>query len=175
MIHLAGVNVWKYIASVRNQKKKQLAEENLDGWTGELPLQCSYLDLLADIEKNAAEIDKFYKQDLMKDCSVQKLFEMIYPSIFNFILLVTASKEETRVILNSPNLPRYIRGEIPCMEVYSGSQQKHTTFVRRIFLAIELMFLRVRGRMMNPLSFQVIHIIKNLIKLELQGTPRPFS
>ena len=148
--------MWKYIASIRNQKKKQLAEESVnDGWVGDLPLQCSYLKLLEDIERNAASIDIDYRKDFMEECSVQTLFEKIYPSIFNFVLKVTATKEETKVILSSPNLPRYLRGELPCMDVYSGTPQKHTTFVRRIFLCIELMFLRVRGKMMNPLSFQV--------------------
>ena len=157
MVHLSGVNVWKYIASIRKQKKKEQDDTLVnDGWVGDLPLQCSYLDLLAVIEKNAEDIDNHYKKDLMKDCSVQNLFELISPKIFNFILMITASKEETRIILNSSNLPRYIRGEIPCMDVYDS--QKHTTFVRRVFLCIELMFLRVRGRLMNPLSFQVCSV-----------------
>ena len=142
--------------TIRNRKKKQLEEAlEQENWVkGDLPLQLSYLELLESIEANATKIDLHYRTDFMsKDCSLETLFKMLDPKIFNFILMITASKEETKQLLKSPNLGRYIRGEIMCMEVYS--EKRHTTFIRRVFLCVELIFLRVRGRNLNPLSFQV--------------------
>ena len=46
------------------------------------------------------------------------------------------------------------------MNIYNPMKQRsHIKFVRRVTLAIELIFTRVRGMLVNPLSFAITEMI----------------
>ena len=154
-----NTNVFSYISSVH---KSKLEEEDLHIQPNEETLLLgNYIQLLEAIQKNAQVIDNHYKTgDLFRDFRLETLFKMIDPKIFNFIHFVTMSRRERKVLFSSPNIKRYLRGEIFMLDTYDATNKdSHKNFVRRVFLSIELIFLQVRGALTNPLSFMITDLI----------------
>ena len=67
---------------------------------------------------------------------------------------------ERKTVMNSDRLQEYVNGEIHLLETYkSEDQNSHRLFVRRICLSLELIFVRVRGELCNPMSFIITDIV----------------
>ena len=56
-------------------------------------------------------------------------------------------------------LPFWIKGESYCLLTYGDSDRKHTNFVRRVFLSLELIFVKTRGEVDNPFSLALADLI----------------
>ena len=164
LVHLANVNVFQYIASVH----KKRIEESGDLYMNDsepASILSLYMHLLEKIEENAKAIDSYYisteSGQMNVNFSLELLFEKISPAVFNFVVFLTLSSEERQKVLRSPHLPAYLSGELHIMEIYNQESPKsHSLFVKRIFLSIELIFLRVRGKLCNPFSLCIADLGK---------------
>ena len=110
---------------------------------------------------DSKEINKFYKSDLsFKDFNSDELLHKISPILFNFVVFLTLSRRENSVVMNHPNLPRWLNGEIHLLETYkSDSKSSHRVLVQRVFLCVELMLISARGQLMNPLTLQISDLL----------------
>ena len=91
------------------------------------------------------------------------------------MLFLTLSEREKRKIYGNPGKLRcWLNGEEKCMVTYQDNARGHALFMRRIFLTLgilksyknfveqfclELIFVNVRGNLMNPLSMSISDLV----------------
>ena len=119
--------------------------------------------LCQKLDQNAKLINNHYNSEdekLLQDKSIIDLFNLIDPGIFNFIVLLTMNSKEKKKIQSCPKFTSYLTGKQYILNIYNPLKKRsHIIFVRRITLAIELIFTRVRGVLVNPLSFAITEMI----------------
>ena len=159
LVHYLKFDAWRYISKVHAARIEEADLPSADAVSGSTMLLDVYGKLLLAIEENAKKIDQHYRQDL-KNFDLKELFQLINPLIFNFIVLTTMSLRERNIIMESDRLSHYLNGDLPLLETYkSENQRSHALFVRRVCLALEFIFVRVRGQLCNPLSFMITDIV----------------
>ena len=162
IVNYQNFDAWKFISTMNKQRIEEADIDGSDVVSGSTILLETYSKLLCAIEANAKKIDSIYRDEgqNLRKFKLKKLFQTIDPLIFNFIVFSTMSRRERNCILSSDSLTQYANGEIPCLETYhKESQRSHALFVRRVCLSIELIFVRVRGELCNPLSFMITDIV----------------
>lgn len=162
LIHYQTTNLNEYQATVDRMLKKRRYEDETDeiNWKD---LIDTYRRIMSSIDVCAKKINDFYSPDnayVNPDYNIRTLFSLFDPLLFNFIVFITLSERELVKLLKSEHLITYLTGKQYCLETYNPSEQRsHTTFVRRVFLCLELIYCKVRGRLVNPLSLQISDIV----------------
>ena len=155
LVHYLKFDCWSYISKVHRERveERELVQPHVDEEPSKL--FDVYLRLLKIIESNAEAIDSFYRKDgLMREFDLETLFSLIDNNIFNFVVLTTMSQEEKKIITQSENLPSYMSGALPILETYKKDcVRSHRQYIRRLCACLDLIFIRVRGHLMNPMSF----------------------
>ena len=98
-----------------------------------------YRDLAAAIKNNAKIINDFYSPTKQahilypEHFSLDKLFKMIDPKVFNTILFLTMSVREANEVEKHAKLKSWIRGEEFCLLTYDATKQfSHKRFIRSV-------------------------------------------
>lgn len=121
-----------------------------------------YSNLIEEIKNSAKRINDYYKSEnvIFKDYDLDMLFHLISPQVFNFVVLTTLSRREKEIVMSSDQLPFWLNGHSYILERYNPQNiNSHRTFVRRVFLSIELIFIAVRGDLLNPMSMCLSDLI----------------
>ena len=121
-----------------------------------------YQFLVEEITESAKRINDFYQGEnkILQEFDLDMLFHLISPAVFNFIVLTTLSAREKSNILCNEQMQMWLSGYTYILENYDPkSKNSHRNFVRRVFLSLELIFVAVRGNLLNPMSMSISDLI----------------
>ena len=98
-----------------------------------------YQKLVEAINESGQNIDSYYRKQnkILDEFDLHKLFSMIKPAVFNFIVLTTMTLKERRRVMNHPNLPLWLDGQDYLLETYDPANVKsHRLFSKRVFISL---------------------------------------